>query len=126
MTDLNTIDDLDVIDPDDIPDPRDIVNGRIFTINNCDAPICLEITSQVLDALKCRAHDLNIPNTSDEANGLFVSEVEHFVSFVQLNFPFELSIMAVNIILRDFDMPPSEIAPSPILHAFVAQYSDFF
>lgn len=123
---MDTIDNLDCFDPDDIPKPRDILTGECTTLPNKNAAVCYEVLNQVVEALDRRAKDLNVPRTSDEANQIWVAEVEMFTIFMQENFPLEVMLLGTQRVFSTVKFPDNSIAPAPIISKVFSDNFEFF
>ena len=127
MSDFNdAVDNLDCFDPDDLPEPRDILTGECIKIENKAPAVCYEIINLVLEELEQRAKDLAVPRTSDEANQIWIGEVEMFTMFMKENFPLEIMLLGIQRMMSLVTFPSAEIAPAPFTSKILADNREFF
>lgn len=123
---IDAVDNLDCFDPDDIPDPRAILTGDCITLPNKNAAVCYEVMNQCILALIQRGKDLNVPRTSDEANQMWMAEMEMFTMFMRENFPFELMIAGIKHMITHVQWPSKNIAPRPVTYKVIDDNKDIF
>ena len=127
MSDFHdAVDSLDCFDPDDLPEPRDILTGECIKIENKAPAVCYEIINLVLEELEQRAKDLAVPRTSDEANQIWVGEVEMFTMFMHENFPLEIMLLGIQRVMTLVTFPSNEIAPAPFTRKILNENAEFF
>lgn len=127
MSDFNdAVDNLDCFDPKDLPEPRDILTGECIKIENKAPAVCYEIINLVLEELEQRAKDLAVPRTSDEANQIWVREVEFFTMFMMENFPLEIMLLGIQRVMCAVTFPSPEIAPAPFTRKVFTDNYEFF
>jgi hypothetical protein len=123
---IDAVDSLDCFDPDDLPEPRSILTGDCIKIENQSVPVCYEIINLVEEELVQRAKDLAVPRTSDEANQIWVAEVEMFTMFMKENFPLEIMLMGIKRIKGAVRFPSADIAPAPFTQKMLDDNQEFF
>jgi hypothetical protein len=123
---IDAVDSLDCFDPDDLPEPRDILTGECITLPNKSPAVCYEVINLVLEELEQRAKDLAVPRTSDEANQIWVREVEFFTMFMMENFPLEIMLLGIQRVFCAVTFPSPEIAPAPFTRKVYNEHAEFF
>jgi len=127
MSDYNdAVEGLDCFDPKDLPEPRDILMGECIKIENNAPAVCYEIINLVVEELEQRAKDLAVPRTSDEANQIWIREVEFFTMFMMENFPLEVMLLGIQRVMSIVTFPSPEVAPAPFTTKVFADNHEFF
>ena len=111
----------------EFPDGRDVLTGKVttFSVEGYDfipASMAYAIISGLMWELTDRGDRLNIPNTSDECIEIWRTEADTLLKFVQTNFDFEMTIMAVNMVMTGHKLSLIANKSMPVFKSLVEKH----